>query len=57
MARTATNRIAANTSTKIVTGTDSHSMETSAASAEIADENICGKDWLMAWRRVSVSLV
>ena len=36
--------------TKIVTGTDSHSMETSAASAEIADENICGKDWLMAWR-------
>ena len=26
-------------------------------SAEIADENICGKDWLMAWRRVSVSLV
>ena len=57
MARTTTNRIAVNTSTKIVTGTDSHSMETSAASAEIADENICGKDWLMAWRRVSVSLV
>ena len=32
------NRIAANTSTKIVTGTDSHSMETRAASAEIAEE-------------------
>ena len=40
--------------TKIVTGTDSHSMETSAASAEIADENICGKDWLMAGQGVGV---
>ncbi len=57
MARAAKKMSAENASTKIVTGTDSHSMETSAAMAEIAEENICGKDWLMAWRRVSVSLV
>ena len=55
--RTTTNRITVNASTKIVTGTDSHSIDTSAASADTADENICGNDWLMAWRNVSVSLV
>ena len=32
----------------MVTGTDSHSIDTSAAIADTADENICGNDWLMA---------
>ena len=29
----------------MVTGTDSHSIDTSAAIADTADENICGNDW------------
>ena len=55
--RTTPNSSTENASTNSVTGTDSHSMETSAARAEIEDWNICGNDWLIAWRSVSVSLV
>ena len=29
----------------------------SAASADTPDANICGSDWLIAWRSVSVSFV